>query len=80
MGLDRKGLSGTLEGELELVVRSLAAQTKLDFFPIPLPSSLESTRVKLKLDKTPIDEILKEITKQCGVRFKRDGQRVEIIP
>ena len=80
VGLDRKGLSGLLEGELELVIRSLAAQTKLDFFPIPLPASLESTRVKLKLEKTPIDEILKEITKQCGVRFKRDGQRVEIIP
>ncbi len=80
IGLDKKGFSGALEGELELVLRSLAAQTKLDFFPIPLPASLETKKVKLKLDKTPLDDILKEITKQCGVRFIRNGQRVEIIP
>lgn len=80
VGLEKKGFSGALEGELELVIRSLAAQTKLEFFPIPLPSSLETKKVKLKLDKTPLDDILKEITKQTGVRFKRDGQRVEVIP
>lgn len=75
-----KVFSGPLEGELELVVRSLAAQTKLEFFPLPLPASLESKTVKLKLDKTTLDGILIEITKQCGVRFERKGQRVEIIP
>jgi len=80
VGLEKKGFSGALEGELELVIRSLAAQTKLEFFPIPLPSSLETKKVKLKLDKTPLDDILKEITRQSGVRFKRDGQRVEVIP
>ena len=75
-----KVFSGPLEGELELVIRSLAAQTKLDFFPLPLPPSLESKTIKLKLDKTTLDGILVEITKQCGVRFERNGQRVEIIP
>ena len=79
-GLDKKGFSGALEGELELVIRSLAAQTKLDFHPLPLPAILESKKVKLKLNKTSLDDILKEITNQCGVRFKRDGQKVEIIP
>ena len=79
-GVDKKGYSGALEGELELVIRSLAAQTKLDFFPIPLPASLESKKVKLKLDKTSLDDILKELTAQCGVQFKRDGQKVEILP
>ena len=78
--LDKKGFSGALEGELELVIRSLAAQTKLDFHPLPLPAILESKKVKLKLNKTSLDDILKEITNQCGVRFKRDGQKVEIIP
>ena len=78
--VDKKGYAGALEGELERVIRSLAAQTKLDFFPIPLPASLESKTVKLKLNKTSLDDILKEITAQCGVRFKRDGQKVEIIP
>ena len=78
--VDKKGYSGALEGELERVIRSLAAQTKLDFFPIPLPASLETKTVKLKLNKTSLDDILKEITAQCGVRFKRDGQKVEIIP
>jgi hypothetical protein len=80
VGLEKKGFSGALEGELELVIRSLAAQTKLEFFPVPLPSSLETKKVKLKLDKTPLEDILKEITRQSGVRFKRDGQRVEVIP
>ena len=70
----------TIQGELERVIRSLAAQTKLDFHPLPLPAILESKKVKLKLNKTSLDDILKEITNQCGVRFKRDGQKVEIIP
>ena len=78
--LDKKGFSGALEGELELVIRSLAAQTKLDFHPLPLPAILESKKVKLKLNKASLDDILKEITNQCGVRFKRDGQKVEILP
>ena len=80
VGLDKKGYSGTFDCELERALRSLGAQTKLEFFPIPVPASLESKKVKLKLDKTPLDEILQEISKQCGVHFKRDGQRIEIIP
>ena len=80
VGLDKKGYSGTFDCELELALRSLAAQTKIEFFPIPVPASLESKRVKLKLDKTPLDDILRQISKQCGVHFKRDGQRIEIIP
>ena len=80
VGLDKKGFSGAYEGTIEYVIHSLAAQMKLEFFPIPLPSSLETMTVKLKLDKTPVDDILKEITKQSGVRFKRDGLRVEVIP
>ncbi len=81
VGLDRRVYSATFQDkELELVIRSLAASTKLDFYPLPLPASLETKKVNLKLNRTPIDQILKEITKQCGVRFKRDGQRVEIIP
>ena len=80
VGVDQKTFSGPLEGELERVLRSLAAQTKLDFYPFPLPASLESKRVQLKLDKAKLDDILKEITNQCGVRFRRDGKRVEIIP
>ena len=80
VGVDQKTFSGPLEGELERVLRSLAAQTKLDFYPFPLPARLESTTVRLKLDKAKLDDILKEITNQCGVRFKRDGKRVEIIP
>jgi len=81
VGLDRKAYSATFENEeLERVIRSLAASTKIEFYPMPLPASLESKKVNLKLVKTPLDEILKELTKQCGVRFKRDGQRVEIIP
>jgi hypothetical protein len=75
-----KAFSGPMEGELELVIRSLAAQAKLEFFPIPLPSSLESKKVSLKLNKSTIEEILKEITVQTGVQFKIDGKRVEIIP
>ncbi len=81
VSLDRRVYSATfVDKELELVIRSLAASTKLDFYPLPLPASLESKKVNMKLDRTPIDEILKEISRQCGVRFKRDGQRVEIIP
>ncbi len=81
VGLDRKGFSQNInDEELERVIRSLAAATKLDFYPLPLPASLESKKVTMKLDKAPLDAILKEITKQCGVRFRRDGQRVEIIP
>ncbi len=80
VGLDKKAFSGAYEGSLEYVIKSLAAQTKLEFFPIPLPPSLETMSVKLKLDKTPLDEILKEITRQSGVRFKREGQKVEVIP
>ncbi len=80
VGSDRKAYSFLFEGELELLIRSLAAKTELEFFPLPLPASLESAKVKMKCDKTPLDDILKEITKQCGARFRRDGQRVEIIP
>ncbi len=80
VGLDRKVYSFSFEGELELLIKSLAAKTELEFFPLPLPASLESAKVKMKGDKTPLDDILKEITKQCGVRFRRDGKRVEIIP
>ena len=80
VGADKKGYSGTFDCELELALRSLAAQTKLEFFPLPVPASLESKKVKLKLDKTPLDDILREISKQCEVHFKRDGQRIEIVP
>ncbi len=78
--VDKKVYSGIYDHPLELVLRSLADQTKLEFFPLPVPASLETKRVKLKLDKTPLEEILREISKQCGVQFKRYGQRIEIIP
>ena len=81
VGADRKAYSATFENEeLERVIRSLAASTKMEFYPMPLPASLESKKVSLVLVKTPLDEILRELTKQCGVRFKRDGQRIEVIP
>ncbi len=81
VGLDRRVFSQTInDQELERVIRSLAAATKLEFYPLPLPASLEAKKVTMKLDKTPLDAILKEITNQCGVKFRRDGQRIEIIP
>ncbi|MCY2983863.1 MAG: STN domain-containing protein [Planctomycetota bacterium] len=78
--LEQKGFTGPMEGELEYVIRSLAVNAKLEFFPLPLPADQKSIQVKLILKNTPIDEILKEITKQSGVQFKRQGNRVEVLP
>ena len=77
---EQKLYTGPMQGDLEYVVLSLAASTKLEFFPIPLPVDQKSKQVKLELNNTPVDEILKELTKQSGVQFKRQGNKVEIIP
>lgn len=78
--LEQISFTGPMEGELEYVIRSLAANAKLEFFPLPLPAIQKSIQVKLVLKNTPIDDILKEIAKQSGVQFKRQGNRVEILP
>jgi len=69
-----------MQGELEYVILSLAASAKLEFSPLPLPVDQKSKQVKLDLNNTPVDEILKELTKQSGVQFKRQGNKVVIIP
>ena len=78
--LEQKSFTGPMEGELEYVIRSLAANANLEFYPLPLPVIQKSKQVKLVLKNTPVDDILKELTKQSGVQFKRQGNRVEILP
>jgi len=78
--LDQRGFTGPMQGELEYVILSLAASAKLEFSPLPLPVDQKSKQVKLDLNNTPVDEILKELTKQSGVQFKRQGNKVVIIP
>ncbi len=78
--LEQKGFTATMEGELDYVIRSLAAGAKLEFFPLPLSANHKSKPIKMQLNNSPVDDILKEITKQSGVQFKRQGNRVEILP
>ena len=78
--LEQKGYTAPMDGDLEYVIQSLAAATKLEFFPLPLSAKQKEKRIKMQLNNTPVDEILKEITRQSGVQFKRDGNRVEILP
>ena len=78
--LEQKGYTASLDGELDHVIRSLAAAANLEFFPLPLPTNQKSKPIKMQLNNTPVDDILKELTKQSGVQFKRQGTRVEILP
>jgi hypothetical protein len=78
--LEQKGFTGPVEGPLESVIPYLAANAKLEFFPLPLSAGQKSIQVKMILKNTTLDDILKEITKQSGVQFKRQGNRVEILP
>ena len=78
--LEQKGYTASLDGELDHVIRSLAAAANLEFFPLPLPTNQKSKPIKMQLNNTPVDDILKELTKQSGVQFKRQGARVEILP
>ncbi len=78
--VEQKSFTGPVEGQLESVLPYLAANAKLEFFPLPLPEKQKSIQIKMILKNTPLDEILKEITKQSGVQFKRQGNRVEILP
>jgi hypothetical protein len=71
--------SGPLKGELEIVLRSLAVQTQLEFVPLPLPPKLGSKSIDVTLNNSTIEDILKLIGNESGLEFRKLGQRVEII-
>jgi hypothetical protein len=77
-GYDKR-LTGQLSGELEIIVRSLAAKTKLEFFPLPLPPQIGSKVVHVQLTNSTLEESLKLISKASGIEFRMAGGKVEIL-
>jgi len=71
--------TGQIRTGLEKAILELASRTNLDFFPLPLAERIAMKEVDLTLNKARIDEILRLLSEQSGVQFRRDGHRVEII-
>lgn len=78
--IEYKGrLTGDLSGDLEIAIRSIAAKTKIEFYPLPLPPQLASKQVVVQLKNNSLDETLDLVAKASGIQFRKTGNRIEIL-